>query len=157
MTEAIDEAKPAINGWWSEDESGSPRLIGSRCPVCGTYVFPPRQLDCPNPACESGRLEPVPLSQRGTLWSYAENRYAPPPPYPAPDPFEPFAVAAVQLADEGLIVLGKVQAGTLAEDLKVGMEMELTIEPLYRDDDGVERTVYAWRIARGAREVSHES
>jgi len=87
------------------------------------------------------------MSRRGTLWSYAENRYAPPPPYPAPDPFEPFAVAAVQLADEGLIVLGKVANGSLAEDLKVGMDMELAIEPLYRDDEGVERTVYVWRIA----------
>jgi uncharacterized OB-fold protein len=144
---AIDEAKPAIDGWFATDESGLPHLIGSRCPLCGTYVFPPRPLDCPNPACESGRLEPVAMSRRGTLWSYAENRYAPPPPYPAPDPFEPFAVAAVQLADEGLIVLGKVANGSLAEDLKVGMEMELAIEPLYRDDEGVERTVYVWRIA----------
>ena len=147
MPEAIDEAKPAIDGWFATDESGSPHLIGSRCPACGTYVFPPRALDCPNPACESGTLESVALARRGALWSYAENRYAPPPPYPASDPFEPFAVAAVQLADEGLIVLGKVIKGTLAEDLKVGMEMELTIEPLYRDDDGVDRTVYAWRIA----------
>jgi uncharacterized OB-fold protein len=144
---AIDEAKPAIDGWFATDESGLPHLIGSRCPLCGTYVFPPRSLDCPNPACEGGRLDSVAMSRRGTLWSYAENRYAPPPPYPAPDPFEPFAVAAVELAAEGLIVLGKVAKGTLAEDLKVGIEMELAIEPLYRDDDGVERTVYVWRIA----------
>lgn len=68
-------------------------------------------------------------------------------PYPSPDPFEPFAVAAVELADEGLIVLGKVVEGTLAADLKVGMEMELTTMTLYVDDDGVERIVYAWRIA----------
>jgi uncharacterized OB-fold protein len=147
VPEAIDEAKPAIDGWFASDESGSPHLIGSRCPVCETYVFPPRALDCPNPACDSAALEPVALSRRGTLWSYTENHYAPPPPYPALDPFEPFAIAAVQLADEGLIVLGKVVQGTLAEDLEVGMEMELAIEPLYRDDDGVERTVYAWRIA----------
>jgi uncharacterized OB-fold protein len=147
VPEAIDEAKPAIDGWFATDESGSPHLTGSRCAACGTYVFPPRALDCPNPACENATLEPVALSQRGTLWSYAENRYAPPPPYPASDPFEPFAVAAVQLADEGLIVLGKVVEGTLAADLKVGMEMELAIEPLYRDDEGVERMVYAWRIA----------
>ena len=32
-------------------------------------------------------------------------------------------------------------------DLKVGMEMELTTMPLFTDDDGVERVVYAWRIA----------
>jgi uncharacterized OB-fold protein len=93
-------------------------------------------------------LAQVPLSRRGTLWSYTENRYAPPPPYPAPDPFEPFAVAAVQLADEGIIVLGKVVEGTLAADLKIGMEMELATMTLYVDDDGVQRTVYAWEIAK---------
>lgn len=146
MPEATEDVKPAIDGWFATDDSG-PHLIGSRCPTCGTYVFPPRARDCPNPNCESGTLEPAALSRRGTLWSYTENRYAPPPPYPAADPFEPFAVAAVQLADEGLIVLGKVVEGTLAADLRVGMEMELAVEPLYRDDDGVERTVYAWRIA----------
>ena len=53
----------------------------------------------------------------------------------------------MELADEGLIVLAKVVEGTLAADLKVGMEMELTTMPLYTDDAGVERTVYAWRIA----------
>jgi uncharacterized protein len=144
---AIDDVKPAIDGWWETDESGAPHLIGSRCPRCGTYVFPPRANHCPNPACDGDTLDAVPLSRRGTLWSYTENQYAPPPPYPAPEVFEPFAVAAVQLAAEGLIVLGKVVDGTLAADLRVGMEMELTVEPLYRDDDGVERTTYAWRIA----------
>jgi uncharacterized protein len=142
-----DNVAPAIDGWFDTDQSGAPHLIGSRCGVCGTYVFPPRAGNCPNPACDGDALEQVPLSRRGTLWSYTENHYAPPPPYPAPDPFEPFAIAAVQLADEGLIVLGKVVAGTLAADLRVGTPMELAIEPLYRDDDGVERTVYAWRIA----------
>src|ERR1700692_2411644 len=88
-----------------------------------------------------------PARAGGALWINPETRHAPPPPSPAPDPFEPFAVAAVQLADEGLIVLGKVVTGTLAGDLKVGMEMELATEPLFRDDDGVERTVYVWRIA----------
>jgi uncharacterized OB-fold protein len=58
----------------------------------------------------------------------------------------PFAVAAVQLEAEGIIVLGKVVTGTLAADLNVGMEMELTTMPLFVDDDGFERTVYAWRI-----------
>ena len=86
------------------------------------------------------------MSRRGKVWSYTENRYAPPPPYPSPDPFEPFAVAAVELEAEGLIVLGKVVEGTLAADLTVGVEMELTTETLYTDDDGVERATYAWRL-----------
>lgn len=112
-------------------------------------MFPPRTNNCPpNPACDSDVLEAVALSRRGTVWSYTENRYAPPPPYPSPDPFEPFAVAAVELADEGLIVLGKVVEGTLAADLKVGMEVQLTTMPLYTDDDGTERVTYAWEIAK---------
>lgn len=138
---------PAIDGWWSEDGSGAPHLLAGRCEQCGTYVFPPRANNCPNPGCDGDSLAQVPLSRRGTLWSYTENQYAPPPPYPSPDPFEPFAVAAVELAAEGIIVLGKVVEGTLAADLTVGMPMELTTMPLYVDDDGVERVVYAWRIA----------
>ena len=139
---------PAIDGWWASDDSGVPHLVGAKCPQCATYVFPPRANNCPNPACAADELEPVALSRRGTLWSYTENHYAPPPPYPAADPFEPFAVAAVQLDAEGIIVLGKVVEGTGAADLKVGMAMELTTMPLYVGDDGIERTVYAWRIAQ---------
>ncbi|MGA7050193.1 MAG: Zn-ribbon domain-containing OB-fold protein [Mycobacterium sp.] len=138
---------PAIDGWFATDDAGQPHLTGSKCPQCGTYVFPPRENNCPNPACDSDTLGAVALSRRGTLWSYTENRYPPPAPYPAPDPFEPFAIAAVELTEEGIIVLGKVVEGTLAANLKVGMEMELTTMPLYTDDDGVQRVVYAWRIA----------
>jgi len=139
--------QPAVDGWFATDQAGATYLIGGKCHQCGTYVFPPRANNCPNPACDGDDLAQVPLSRRGTLWSYTENRYAPPSPYPSPDPFEPFAVAAVQLAHEGIIVLGKVVDGTLAADLKVGMEMELTTMPLFVDDDGVERVVHAWRIA----------
>lgn len=90
-------------------------------------------------------LDQVPLSSRGTVWSYTENQYAPPPPYPASDPYEPYAIAAVELSAEGIIVLGKVVTGTGAADLRVGQAMELALEPLYTDDDGVERLVYAWK------------
>jgi len=150
---AATRQEPAIDGWFAADDSRVPHLTGAKCPQCGTYVFPPRATNCPNPGCDGDQLEQVPLSRRGKLWSYTENRYAPPPPYPSPDPFEPFAVAAVELADEGLIVLGKVVDGTLAADLKVGLEMELTTMPLFVDDDGVERIVYAWRIARADDDI----
>jgi hypothetical protein len=43
--------------------------------------------------------------------------------------------------------LGKVVEGTLAADLKVGIEMELTTMPLFVDDEGIERVVHARRIA----------
>ena len=69
---------PAIDGWFTTD--AEPHLIGARCPECGTYVFPPREGTCPNPACTSETLDPTPLSRRGRVWSYTENHYAPPPP-----------------------------------------------------------------------------
>ena len=52
--------------------------------------------------------------QRDAVESYTENQVSPHPRrIHLPDPFEPFAVAAVELADEGIIVLGKVVEGTL--------------------------------------------
>ena len=60
---------------------------------------------------------------------------------------QPAVQVAVELADEGIIVLGKVIEGTLAADLQVGMEMELATMTLYTDSEGVERIVHAWRIA----------
>lgn len=141
---------PAVEGWYTTPEPGSgeePHLIGGRCSSCGTYVFPPRAGACPNPRCDSDELVPTPLSRRGTLWSYTENRYAPPPPYQAADPFEPYALAAVELEAEGMIVLGQVPPGVLAADLQVGMEMQLELDVLHRDDDGVEHLVYVWAPA----------
>ena len=152
----VTSPEPAIDGWFATDAADDAHLIGSKCPKCATYVFPPRENNCPNPACDSDVLEAVALSRRGTLWSYTENRYPPPAPYPAPDPFEPFAIAAVELADEGIIVLGKVVEGTLAADLKVGMEMELATMTLFTDSDGVERLVHAWRRAGDEAERSDE-
>jgi uncharacterized OB-fold protein len=156
----VTSPEPAIDGWFATDPNidgaDGPHLIGGKCPKCGTYVFPPRENNCPNPACDSDVLEAVALSRRGTLWSYTENRYPPPAPYPAPDPFEPFAIAAVELADEGIIVLGKVVEGTLAADLKVGMEMELATMTLFTDANGVERLVHAWRRAGDDAERSDE-
>lgn len=139
--------QPAIDGWFTTPTDGSdPKLIGVKCPQCGTYVFPPRAGDCPNPACDSETLEPTELSSQGTVWSYAENHYAPPPPYVAADPFEPVALAAVQMEAEGLIVLGQVADGVKVADLKVGMPMKLDLGVLYSDDDH-DYLVYMWAPA----------
>ncbi len=147
MSETLSRV-PIIEGWFTDDID-APTLIGSKCPACGTYVFPPRTGDCPSPICESTTLEPTPLSRRGTIWSYTENRYAPPPPYVAADPYQPYALAAVELAAEGLVVLGRVATGILAADLKVGMEMQLELDVSHRDDEH-EYIVYVWAPAAPA-------
>jgi len=124
----------AVEGWFTTD-AREPRLIGARCPRCTTIVFPPRDGACPNPDCDSDTLERTELSRRGRIWSYTENRYAPPPPYVAADPFEPYALAAVELDDEGIVVLGRVVQGVHALDLRVGMPMQLELDTLHRDDE----------------------
>jgi uncharacterized OB-fold protein len=136
---------PAVEGWFTTD-ADEPRLIGRRCPGCATVVFPPRDGACPNPECDSETLEPAELSRRGRVWSYTENHYAPPAPYVAAEPFEPYALAAVELAEEGIVVLGQVARGVSAAELHVGMEMQLEIDTLYRDDDN-EYLVYVWAPA----------
>ena len=149
MTTPSRISVPAVDGWFTTDDP--PHLVGGKCPACGTYVFPPRAGACPNPECESTELAPVELSRRGTLWSYTENRYAPPPPFPATDPFEPYAIAAVELAAEGLVILGQVAKGVLAADLKVGMEMEVELDVLRRDDEH-DYLVWVWAPAAPGKE-----
>jgi uncharacterized OB-fold protein len=80
------------------------------------------------------------------VWSYTQNHYAPPPPFVAPDPFEPYALAAVELDDDGIVVLGQVAKGVTADDLEVGMEMQLELDVLHRDDDH-DYLVYVWAPA----------
>ena len=137
-------AQLAIEGWFETDPE--PALIGSRCIGSGTYFFPPTDTSRA-PGHAGGATQPGRLSTRGTLWSYTSAGYQPPAPYiEPPGGFEPFAIAAVELAEEGLVVLGQVPSDVGMADLKVGMEMELVIDTLFVDDDG-ERVVWKWRPA----------
>jgi uncharacterized OB-fold protein len=137
---------PLLEGWYSLDPQ-SPQLLGARCRTCGTYYFPKQISFCRNPDCAGETFEEVGLSRSGTLWSYTSAEYKPPEPYIAAEPFKPFAIAAVELERERMIVLGQVAAGVGVTDLHVGMRMELLLEPL---DDG--RLVWKWKpSAAGAR------
>jgi hypothetical protein len=138
---------PAVEGWFTTD--AEPRLLGSRCTKCKTVFFPKEETFCRNPGCEGGDLEEVPLSNRGRLWSFTNNCYAPPAPYVSPDPFVPYAIAAVELEDEKMVVLGQVVPGVGVESLEAGLEMELVIGTLYEDDEN-EYLVWKWRPAADA-------
>lgn len=132
---------PAVEGWFTMDDP--PALLGQRCPTCATSVFPGTALACPNPHCAQTELEPVELSRTGKVWSYTDARYRPPPPYVVPtDEHEPFCIAAVELAGDGLVVLGQVVAGVTVDDLRVGTEMELVLDTLFSQDD---QDVVVWK------------
>ena len=132
----------AIEGWYTLEKS--PHLLGSRCRTCGTYFFPPLAGFCRNPACEGTAFETVKLSRTGRIWSYTNACYQPPPPYVASDPYVPFAIAAVELQTERMIVLGQMAAGVQVAQLKVGMPVELVLETLYAEGE-TDKLVWKWK------------
>ncbi len=149
------ERVPAVAGWFTMD-TAEPHLLGSRCRACGSFFFPKESLSCRNPGCSGIELEEMPLSRRGKVWSFTVNCYAPPAPYVAADPFTPYAIAAVELAAEKMVVLGQVVPGVDLARLRVGAEMELVLDTLFEDDEH-EYVVWKWDLAepvsdkRGAR------
>ena len=135
---------PAVAGWFTLDGE-RPALLGTRCKACGTVFFPREETFCRNPGCTGTEFDEVELSTRGRLWSYTNNCYAPPAPFVAPtSPFEPYAIAAVELEREKMVVLGQVVPGVGVEQLEVGMPMELVLGTLFEDEQN-EYVVYKWR------------
>ncbi|WP_420637961.1 Zn-ribbon domain-containing OB-fold protein [Candidatus Poriferisocius sp.] len=124
----------AVEGLFTLD-ADEPRLIGGRARRRGSYFFP-KELAGADPACFGDEIDEVLLSRTGRLWSFTTGEYAPPAPYVIPgDAFEPYVVAAVELAEERLVVLGQVVPGVSVDDLAVGMEMELALGVLHSDDE----------------------
>jgi uncharacterized protein len=145
---------PAIEGWFTLDEE-APALLGSKCTTCGTFAFPKETYFCRNPECQGREFEETELSRNGKIWSYTNAGYQPPEPYIAADPFVPFAIAAVELAAEKMVVMGQVMASVGIEDLSVGAEVELTLDTLYEDDDH-EYVVWKWRPTAGSASTGEE-
>ena len=140
---------PAVAGWLSIDPE-RPRLLGTKCIACGSIFFPREQVRCRNPHCGARSLEEHELSPRGTLWSYTGAEYQPPAPYvPRHDPFRPFAIAAVELEREKIVILGQVVEGVGVDDLKIGMEMELTLDTLLEDEES-ETLTWKWKPVAAA-------
>ncbi|HMK99211.1 MAG TPA: OB-fold domain-containing protein [Acidimicrobiales bacterium] len=141
---------PAQPGWFTLDPE-APALLGSRCDTCGTVAFPKENAFCRNPDCPGTTFEEVELSRQGRIWSFTDARYKPPDPYVATDPYEPFCIAAVELAAEQMVVLGQVVPGISAGELAIGTEMELVLDTLYEDDDH-QYLVWKWApVAASAR------
>ena len=138
----LKERVPAVEGWFTTGES--PALLGTRCTACGTFFFPREQSYCKNPDCTGREFEEVELSRRGRIWSFTDNRYQPPSPYVSADPFVPYAIVAVSLAAERMVVLGQLEPGVDTASLKAGQEVELVLGTLYEDEEH-EYIVWKWR------------
>lgn len=144
---------PVVHGWFTDPaDPGGFRLLGTRCEGCGSVFFPREDHFCRNPACAGTVLTEVPLSRRGRVWSYTDMRYRPPAPYVS-DPgrdWEPFALVAVELAAERMVVLGRAAPGVTTGDLAVGAEAELVPGTLDGGAGDV-RLTWCWRPVAAAR------
>lgn len=133
----------ALEGWFTLDRQ-QPHLLGSQCDSCGTYYFPRQGSYCRNPNCDGEAFTEVPLSRTGTIWSFTNACYKPPEPFVAADPFEPYAIAAVELEKEKMIVLGQVVSGVDVDQLKAGDKVELVLETLF-EDEASRKLTWKWK------------
>jgi uncharacterized protein len=133
---------PAIENWFTMD--AQPCLLGLRDPGTGSYFFPKDVAVSAAPGRAGAKLEEVPLSRTGRLWSYTTNHYRPPEPYVSPEPFVPYTVAAVELAAERMVVLGQLAPGVDPASLELGMEMELVLDTLFEDAEA-EHMIWKWK------------
>jgi uncharacterized OB-fold protein len=148
MSDQTDERRrvPIAEGLFAE--SPEPHLLGSRCASCGARTFP-QQSSCPR--CSSLDVEVVPLSRRGTLWTWTSQDFLPKsPPYAGPeDPttFRPWLVGYAEL-DDGLVVEGRL-SGFENRQPVIGEELEVTIVPFTTDEEGNDVMLYAFSPVSG--------
>ena len=121
-------------------------LVGSRCKDCGEIALGKRQT-CSN--CGGANPEEIPLSRRGKLWTYTVIRHRPPGDYKGPDPFVPFGLGLVEIP-EGIRVLSPLHCDL--EKIRIGMELELNVYPLYTDENKNEVMAFQFRpVQEGGR------
>lgn len=116
------------------------RLVLLRCSDCQKYIHPPRPT-CPR--CQSEHVAPVEASGKGSVYSFSVMRRGGNPGF---DQKIPFAVAAIELAEEPmLLTIGNI-LDCPVERVEIGMTVEVVYEELTS-----EVTLPQWRPAGTAR------
>ncbi|MFP5307103.1 MAG: Zn-ribbon domain-containing OB-fold protein [Gammaproteobacteria bacterium] len=135
--------KPIAENLFEQGPEGA-HLLAGRDKRSGRLVFPLPQGAA---SADFGRVR---LSRRGRLWSWTVQRFRPKPPFALPEdqPFAPYAVGYVELADE-LIVESRLRVDDFGS-LRIGQAMELVVEPLCRDAAGEMVATYAFRPVQEA-------
>jgi uncharacterized protein len=113
-------------------------LLGFRCRDCGVSVFG-AAIFCQS--CTAGNLEPVELAGRGTLYSYTIVR-VPPAGWPGS---VPYILGEVELPEGPHVLAEVIDCGE--SDLRIGMAVELALQPVDIGDPPETLMVYKWRPA----------
>jgi len=112
------------------------KLLGSKCTDCGEVTFP-QQPSCPK--CGTLTTQPIALSRRGRLHTYTIIHHQTPG-YQGP---VPYTIGLVELP-EGLFVLAPVTV-TDPQAIRVGMDLEFTLETQFTDEKGAQVVAYKFR------------
>jgi uncharacterized OB-fold protein len=124
------------------DPGQTPALLGAKCRVCGTVVFPKMPV-CPS--CSSnGTMQDVEIGRKGRLFSHTIARFA-------PKGFTaPLFQAFIDL-DEGPRIFSLIGAECPVEDgiLDDGMEMRIVVEPLAETPENKDTLSYKYVPAKG--------
>lgn len=115
------------------------RLLGSKCKSCAEVGLGKR-FTCVH--CGGAEMEEIPLSCKGKLWTYTVIRHKPPGDYKGPEPFIPFGLGLVELP-EGIRVLSLISGDH--DKLRIGMDLELEVYPLYVDENKNEVLAFRFR------------
>lgn len=118
------------------DEKG-PFLIGGKCKACEAVIFP-RQTICPR--CTGEDIEEIHLSRKGKLYTYTEVHNKP----PDYGGGIPYCIGRIKLP-EGVFILSQLKANI--RDLRIDMDMELIVEPIYEDESGKARLGFKFKPA----------
>jgi len=98
-------------------------LVGNKCPQCGAAFFPKAEF-CTQ--CLNKELEEMPLSKRGTLYSYTITRV------PVGRHPIPHAIGMITLPEKVRITVPLIMS---EKDFKIGEEMEMVISTLWTEED----------------------
>jgi uncharacterized OB-fold protein len=104
--------------FWTGGQVGELRF--QRCQQCGYYNHPPTPI-CP--VCHSKELKFEAVSGRATLFTYSVN-YQP----WMPGPEIPYILAIVAIPEQDGLRLTTNLVGVAPEDVRIGMEVEVTFE-----------------------------
>jgi uncharacterized OB-fold protein len=125
---------------WPSDE---PRLIAGRCGRCAAVAFPVR-AGCPR--CGANDVHEHLLGDRGTLWTWTSQGFAPKEPFNGNVGFGPqhvpWYVGLVELPGE--LRVESLLVGVSRENLEIGMPMRMAVVPFRVDDAGVTTLTFAF-------------
>lgn len=141
MPDGVSNKKFIEEGWFNDFGQGA-ALTGGRCPACGKVYFPVKQV-CPD--CFEAEQQKVPLSRKGRLHTFARSHVG-----PSGIP-TPYVIGFIQLLEGIKLFSLLTQCEPWEKVLTVGMEMEMVIETVRRDEEGTEIIGYKFRPVMGKK------